>query len=125
MAEDLMLKLLLVGDKPSSKNTDPEFAFVGTQSHKRIEEWLDSILEEEAEVIMINQVDPSFPQHLIYASLNHYRIIALGEEAAMALANHGVMNYFKLPHPSGRRKLNDKKYVVDILQKCKNWIEGF
>ena len=118
-----MLKLLLVGDKPSKKNDDPTIAFVGTQSHKKIQEWLEVLLEEEAEVIMINQVDPAFTQHLIYASLNHYRIIALGEAAALALAHNGIVNYFKLPHPSGRnRKLNNKKYVAEILDKCKTWI---
>ena len=122
--ESLMRKLLLVGDKPSSKNEDPSIAFVGTQSHKKIEEWLEVLLEEEAEVIMVNQVDPGFAQHLIYASLHGFQIIALGEQAALALAHNGVINFFKLPHPSGKnRKLNNKKYVAEILQKCKNWIE--
>jgi len=119
-----MRKLLLVGDKPSKKNDDPSIAFVGTQSHKRIQEWLDVILDEDADVIMVNRVDPGFAQHLIYASLHQYRIIALGEEAALALTDNGIVNYFKLPHPSGRnRKLNNKKYVEDVLQKCKTWIE--
>ena len=114
-----------MGDKPSSKNADHDVAFVGTKSHRRINEWLEEILEEEADVILINRIDPAFSQHLIYATLNNYRIIALGEEAATALMQHGVVNYFKLPHPSGRnRKLNDKKFVSDILQKCKNWLEG-
>lgn len=123
MAADLMLKLLLVGDKPSSKNKDPHIAFIGTKSHKRIEEWLELILEEEADIIMINQSDPNFTSHLIYATLHQYRIIALGEVAAIALANNGVVNFFKLPHPSGRnRKLNDKNYIADALRKCKHWI---
>lgn len=119
-----MRKLLLVGDKPSKKNQNPEIAFLGTQSYKRIEKWLQQILSEEAEVIMINRIDPDFSQHLIYASLHHYRIIALGEEAAKALNEGGITNYFKMPHPSGRnRKLNNKKYEKEILQKCKLWIE--
>ena len=119
-----MRKLLLVGDKPSKKNKDPKVAFVGTASHKRIMEWLEVLLDEKAAISMVNRTDPEFSVVLIRATLKRYQIIALGEEAAQALAHHGVVNYFKLPHPSGRnRKLNNKKYVAEILQKCKTWIE--
>jgi uracil-DNA glycosylase len=124
MVGNLMRKLLLVGDKPSSKNKDVNVAFVGTASHKRIQEWLNIILEEKATIKLVNRVDPAFSQHLVYASLNNYLVIALGEEASLALMQSGVVKHFKLPHPSGRnRKLNNKAYVQDILMKCKKWIE--
>lgn len=119
-----MLKLLLVGDKPSKKNTDPSVAFVGTRSHKTIENWLSQMVEEGAEVVLVNRVDPKFAQLLIHASLQKYKIVALGVEAAQALVNHGITRFFRLPHPSGRnRKLNDKKYVAQVLAQCKQWIK--
>lgn len=120
-----MRKLLLVGDKPSKKNADPKVAFVGTPSFKTIQKWLEFLLEEKAQVTMINRVDPDFSAVLIRASLRGYKIIALGEEASYALINNGVVNHFKLPHPSGRnRKLNDKTFVAGVLAKCKTWIES-
>lgn len=119
-----MRRLLLVGDKPSRKNLDPKVAFVGTQSFKTIQKWLEFMLKEKTAISMINRVDPEFAVVLIRASLRGYKIIAFGEEAAKALVQNGVVNYFKLPHPSGRnRKLNNKKYVEEVLTKCKNWIE--
>ena len=32
--------IIFVGDKPSSKNKDPKIPFVGTQSYKRLLEWI-------------------------------------------------------------------------------------
>ena len=119
-----MRKLLLVGDKPSRKNLDPRIAFVGTPSYKRLQQWLQVMVPEKADIRAVNRVDPAFATHLISASLDGYKIIACGEEAAQALVNFGVAKFFKLPHPSGRnRKLNNKAYVDEILLKCKAWIE--
>jgi uracil-DNA glycosylase len=120
-----MLKLLIVGDKPSSKNTDPAIAFVGTKSFRTIQSWLREILEEEeAEIVMINRVAPDFSKVLVKASLERYKIIALGVEASQALVNHGVARYFRLPHPSGRnRKLNNKQYLAEVLAECKKWLK--
>lgn len=119
-----MRKLLLVGDKPSKKNTNPRVAFVGTQSFKTIQKWLNVILDEKATISTVNRVDPEFSVVLIRASMKGFKILAFGEEAAQALLNAGVVNFFKLPHPSGRnRKLNNKVYVDEMLLKCKAWIE--
>lgn len=119
-----MRKILLVGDKPSFKNLDPRIAFVGTPSYKTLQRWLTVIVPEKADIVAINRVDPGFTTHLISCSLEGRKIIACGEEAANALRNFGVVNFFKLPHPSGRnRNLNNKKFVAEILQKCKAWIE--
>jgi len=32
--------IIFVGDKPSAKNLDPEIPFVGTQSYKKLLEWI-------------------------------------------------------------------------------------
>lgn len=119
----MMLKLFLVGDKPSSKNTDPAVAFVGTKSYTTIKAWLKQMGFSEAQIIMVNRVDPSFNTLVIQATLGRYKIIAFGEEAKKALTDLGVSKFFSLPHPSGRnRKLNDKKYVEQILNECKSWV---
>ena len=118
-----MLKILLVGDKPSSKNKDPNVAFVGTKSFTTIQQWLKVMGLGNAKIVMINRVDPSFHNLVIQATLGRYKIIALGAEAKKALTHLGVSNFFCLPHPSGRnRKLNNKKYVAEILQQCKSWV---
>jgi len=118
-----MLKILLVGDKPSSKNKDPNVAFVGTKSFTTIQQWLKAMGLENSKIVMINRVDPRFHILVIQATLDHYKIIALGTEAKKALEHLGVANFFCLPHPSGRnRKLNNKKFVAELLQQCKRWI---
>lgn len=118
-----MLKILLVGDKPSRKNKDPNVAFVGTKSLTTIQKWLKTMGIDGAHVVMVNRVDPSFNNLVIQATLGRYKIIALGEEAKKALMHLGVADFFCLPHPSGRnRKLNNKKYVADLLEQCKTWV---
>lgn len=120
-----MHKLLIVGDKPSSKNKDPKVAFIGTPSYKRIQQWLKDMGLEGSRIFLINRVDPSFHTSVIHATLADYKILALGAEAQKALQLLGVLNYFTLPHPSGRnRKLNNKKYVDQILADCKRWVES-
>lgn len=123
--ENLTHKLLLVGDKPSKKNANPRIAFVGTVSGKRLMQWFLPMFPNKPQISMVNRTDPDFSVILIRATLKGYKIIALGDNAAKALAHAGVYNFFKLPHPSGRnRLLNNKEYVDEVLLKCKLWIQG-
>jgi uracil-DNA glycosylase len=120
-----MHKLLIVGDKPSKKNVDPKVAFIGTASYKRILQWLKSMGLESSRIFLINRVDPAFHTSVIHATLANYKILALGVEAQKALQALGVVKYYTLPHPSGRnRKLNNKKYIDDLLADCKRWVES-
>ncbi len=50
------------------------------------------------------------------------RIICLGEVASKALMSIDI-DHFKLPHPSPRnRVLNNKKYIADELNSCKQYL---
>ena len=123
--------VLFVGDKPSSKNTDPNMAFLGTKSGETLEKWIRHMNVDWFRTI--NQVDAEFEDNVLDAVNNLYPVIALGNNAQAALIN--LMNknalvkfrsylFYTLPHPSGRnRKLNDKKYVEETLKECKNHID--
>ena len=57
-------------------------------------------------------------------SKGYEKVIALGNVASEALTKINV-DHFKLPHPSGlNRKLNDKKYVTQLLKECKEYHEN-
>lgn len=50
------------------------------------------------------------------------KVIALGAFAATCLDRINI-SYFRLPHPSPRNRLmNDKEYVQNVLNKCKEYI---
>lgn len=126
--------IVFVGDQPSNKNVDPNIPFVGTQSYKRLLEWIWKMDVNITDVEIYNKDDIDMQykgrpdRYLVcgYWPRNHYpdeiEIVALGNEAAKKLEELGL-EYFKLPHPSGRnRLLNDKKYVEMKLKECKEWL---
>jgi G:T/U-mismatch repair DNA glycosylase len=52
----------------------------------------------------------------------HSKVVALGNFASKVLQKINV-NHFTLPHPSGlNRKLNDRRYELEQLVKCKEYI---
>lgn len=116
-----MIKILFVGDKPSTKNTTAEQAFVGTHSHTRLLEWQKYmfIKPEDIEVTYVNSVSKQ-DVHTISSFTG--LIIALGYDAGLRVKNLAKECYH-LPHPSPRnRMLNDKGYELDQLRRCKQWI---
>jgi len=121
--------ILFVGDSPASKNIDPNVPFVGTQSYKRLLEWIWRMDIDISNVEMVNQSGINF-ECLVSECSSYYngRIIALGNNATNAIQEYGVKhrfksNVFKLPHPSGRNhKLNDKKWLTKQLKLCKMWL---
>ena len=125
--------IIFVGDKPSSKNTDPSIPFVGTQSYKRLLDWIWRMDINITNVGIFNK------DNLSTLSTSDHIFIALGNKAEEALKKHHTYRwdaennkevkfeaiYFKLPHPSPRNfKLNDKKYESDCLKKCKEWLKS-
>ena len=132
----LRKSILIVGDKPSAKNVDPKIPFVGTQSYKRLLEWIWKMDIDISDVTMMNRVEfvEEMESSLSRAILLEYHVIALGNEAEKCVKTHGriflenmsiLPNYFKLPHPSGlNRKLNDQKFVEKELKRCKEWLDS-
>lgn len=113
------MKILFVGDKPSSKNTSPEIPFVGTPSYKRLLNWIYELNLDLNRVSIKNreQVVPEF------VPLNEYVIVCLGNEAEKHLAALGC-DYYKLPHPSPRNfKLNNKRFEMAALRSCREYLK--
>ena len=53
---------------------------------------------------------------------DYNKIIALGNFVSEVL-DVLMLDHFKLPHPSGlNRKINDKQYIEQELNKCRNYI---
>lgn len=125
--------IFFVGDQPSAKNIDPEIPFVGTQSYKRLLDWIWQLNLSTVDVVICNkhQIHQYSYIDQFYVQLPNFQsdimcgdaVVALGNQASKKLTKMGV-EHFLLPHPSGlNRKLNNKKYVKKILGDCKKWIE--
>lgn len=114
--------IVFIGDKPSKKNIDPEVPFVGTQSYKRLLEWIWEMDIDISEVKMINSTT-QFAPWIVQQKEN--KIIILGNNAEKFVKKCTNKETFKLPHPSGlNRKLNDKKWLKKELNRCKIWLRG-
>lgn len=128
------MTVLFVGDKPSSKNTSPEKAFLGTRSYKVLKEWAERLHVNGDKMEMVNRVSPRFNIMVAVAHMYGYPIICLGKEAEKAVREwRNVVDaplkegrdFFCLPHPSGRnRKLNREEFVDKELLKCWNFLSN-
>ncbi len=116
-----MKRILFVGDRPSSRNVDPEVAFLGTLSGKRLKEWC-MLYFPDYHTVSVNQV--SFNAVKLVARFLYYKqpIIALGNEASRWLTKKNI-EHFKLPHPSPRnRNLNDPQFIEERMNECMTWL---
>ena len=116
------MKVLIVGDEPS-KQTDPKVTFKGAACEKRLMQWIKDLGITEYE--LINRTHPDFDLiRFRYRWGWNMPIIALGNNASKALGPY--YDHFKLPHPSGRnRKINNKQYLVSILNECRLYLRTF
>jgi uracil-DNA glycosylase len=127
-----MERIVFVGDKPSAKNLDPNVPFVGTQSYKKLLDWIFKMNLDVSLVFMCNK-DGLKPYHT-----GLHKFVALGNEAEKALKNHvnhywdisrqaeypEPARYFKLPHPSGRNpKANASPELDQLLKECETWLK--
>ncbi len=127
-----MEKIVFVGDKPSDKNLDPNIPFVGTQSYKKLLDWIFKMNIDITHVAMCNK-DGLKPFHTGLC-----KFIALGNEAEKVLKDHvnhywditkqkeypEPARYFKLPHPSGRNpKANPSEELDNLLKECSEWLK--
>lgn len=119
------MKVLIVGDKPSRLNKDPNIPFVGARCEKRLREWVKELGLEWKDCKFVNQSDKKFRYELEKCYLMYRPIITLGARAANAVSNDPRYEcpVFNLPHPSGlNRQTNDKEFIKNELRDCKNWL---
>jgi uracil-DNA glycosylase len=111
--------IVFVGDKPSSKNINPDMPFVGTPSYKVLTSWT-----MEMGVMSCVLINSRPEDEATLKIFTNSKVVALGNNASKVLTRLGLEHH-KLPHPSPRnRVLNDKAKVTQLLADCKKWIEG-
>ena len=109
--------VVIVGYKPSSKNTDPNVAFVGTPSYTR----LLRIMEKAGVdgVTLCNAYDANDQPLNIPKAIKY---VALGTHAAARLDELGLQ-CLKLPHPSGRNRVWNEEGMEDkVAQQLKDFL---
>ena len=114
-----LVKVVFVGDEPSSRNALDSIPFVGANCFNRLVEWINFIKPDY--YICYNS---SFIELLQISVLvnNGFKVVALGNKAAKRLDNHGLV-YYRLGHPSGlNRKNNDDAGVKRDLEGCKAYV---
>lgn len=122
------MKILIVGQNPSSKNFSRKVPFVGTRSGTTLDQWIDILGIKKYELINAsNEIwTTNYKTSKVLKKIDHKKydkIIALGRIAEIALTKSGCTNYYKLPHPSGKnRMLNDKFKVLLALDKCIDYL---
>lgn len=114
--------VLFIGDKPGFRNLDPEIAFVGTRSYVTLLNWIARMDVSIYNIKLINSSEPTAKDDITSYAQSGGKIIALGETAAN-LCEEMVVPHFKMPHPSGRNKINnDKTKIKNYLYECRKYI---
>lgn len=125
--------IIFVGSNPSNKNDSTQYAFKGTPSGERLEEWIQILgigtcgMTNITEMITPGNRPPKvseFELDKLSKALVGFRVvIALGNTASKALTKIDV-EHFKLPHPSPRnRMLNNKEFIRRQLRECRKYIK--
>lgn len=119
------MKVLIVAQNPGN---NPKAFHYKNHTIDRLNQWCDFLginsyafvncIQERGEA-KIKNVDFNF---LKKNTEGFDKIICLGSFAASCLDRINK-SYFKLPHPSPRNRLmNDKRYVNNVLKKCREYI---
>ena len=130
--------IFFVGDEPGLKNIDPEVAFVGTASYKKLLGWIADMKLSTNDIFIVNKKDikeyknmkmfymETKTLHDGFHSMDIEptdRVIALGRKAEKHLKNMGLKCFY-LPHPSGANPTANKGKVLDTyLLKCMEYIK--
>jgi uracil-DNA glycosylase len=130
--------IFFIGDEPSKDNVDPEVAFVGTKSYKRLLGWIADMNLSTNDIFIANKKDIyKYPNNKFYVETkslhsNAYmadivegdKIVALGQKARKYIEDLGL-ECFYLPHPSGNNRMaNPSKSLKDKLKACKKFINS-
>ena len=99
-------------------------------AHIRFTEWLDVLGLKSAHFANLSP-DPewdmkfkTFDHDDVKTGLAEYnKIVTWGDKVSNYIKRLGISNHCVIPHPSGlNRKINDHKYVMHTLEKCKEYI---
>jgi uracil-DNA glycosylase len=102
-----MIKVVFVGDEPSSMNLHPHVAFVGAKCFQT--KWIKVVNPDY--YICLNSCTATDLYTTNMLSKNGFSVIALGKNASERLTvNH--IHHFTLPHPSGLNRKNNDKLVL-------------
>lgn len=129
-------RVLFVGSNPSNSSLTDAAFHGSTKSSKILTEWCSSV--EGAIFIHVNVLNKKthknrpLTKREILDSISSLKqniegirpdkIVALGKTASVALTLLHV-NFFEMPHPSGRnRLLNDKQYIDNKLAQFKEYL---
>ncbi len=112
------MKILIIGDKPSRYNKDPNVAFIGARCYNRLKFWIAFLGVQDYELIN------SHTQILMNEIATSPRTkLTLGLEAHKRLSKAGIP-HIQLPHPSGlNRQTNDQEYIENRLFAVKCTLE--
>ena len=133
-------KVIFVGSNPSEKSPDLGAFHPKTQSGKRLQQWIEEAGISEAVSLNISnsKTTKNKPLTTLEAAdlsydlenriRNHMeagtKVVALGNTAEFALS-YTDLEFLSMPHPSGRnRKLNDKVYANEQLEKLKKYVKN-
>lgn len=119
-----MIKVVFVGDEPTSDNIRQDIAFVGTKSFTRLVEWINVISPDYYVCYNSRRIDDlSAIKDLADAG---FKVIALGQKALKRIESIAfIEDFFGLPHPSGlNRKLNNKEYLDAELVKAYKYVRN-
>ena len=120
------MMIVFVGDKPSTKNTDLNVPFIGTQSHKTLLKWIEYLGINEY-ILFNSHTEQELIEFESFCKHNTCLVVALGNNAARAMKRYALdLLFFTLPHPSPRNLiLNDSKFVTRELDRLKDKLKGW
>ena len=117
--------ILFVGSNPSNASKVDEAFYGETQSSRVLAEWSKGIKGCKMHVNVLNKKTPkNRPLKRAEVKLNldqlkenircigPHKVVALGKTAARALTLLRV-DFFEMPHPSGRNRLNNNKIFIE------------
>jgi uracil-DNA glycosylase len=117
-----MIKIVFVGDKPSSKNVSKNIPFVGAACFTRLVNWINFI-KPDFYLILNSNLDSEINQIKLLYDLD-FKILSLGKESYNRLLKNQI-NSFLLPHPSPlNRQINNEHFVNQVLTEAKRYIES-
>lgn len=113
-----MIKVVFIGDKPSSKNLSEDIPFVGANCFERFVSFIKRINPDY--YLALNSETERELQEIETLVEGGFKVVCMGKVAAIRLRDRSIP-HMTLPHPSGRNlQVNDEQKVNSMLEEA--WI---